>query len=310
MTPRTLVLGVDAGGTHTAVALAGSDAKVLAQAQGPGSALKPGGAEESAVIILETARRAAADAKVSLPAERAVVGAAGAGREPEQAELAAALVAAGVARHVRVMGDAELAVSAAFSGGPGILINAGTGSCAFARDPSGTPRRSGGYGWQLGDDGGGYWMGRRALAAAGRAQDGIGDRTTLPSRIIGALGLQGFDDLIRWAATATPAQVAALAPHVLNAARDGEAAAQSLVREAAGELVELVLVLVRHFPGAAPLPVAVTGGLLRASSPLFDGFRSALGERLPRATLVATTVEPAVGAVQLALEDQGAGSGS
>src|SRR2546427_1926049 len=30
--------------------------------------------------------------------------------------------------------------------------------------------RCGGYGWQLGDEGGGYWLGRRALDAAARAR--------------------------------------------------------------------------------------------------------------------------------------------
>lgn len=281
--------------------LAAADGTVLARAQGPGGALRPGGAATSAAVILETARRAAAQAQIDLPAAHAVVGAAGAGRRPEQEEFAHALVAAGVAQAAHVIGDAELALAAAFDGGPGILINAGTGSCAFARDPSGRQHRAGGYGWQLSDEGGGYWLGRRALAAAGRAQDERGDRTTLPSRVIGALGLRAFDDLIRWAATATPAQVAALAPHVLNAAREGEAVARATVAEAALELVDLVLVLARQFPGDASVPVASTGGLLLSASPLFTALRDALAARLPRARLVDRPVDPALGAVRLAL---------
>src|SRR5437016_2146582 len=81
---------------------------------------------------------------------------------------------------------------------------------------------------------------RRARAAAGRAQDGLEESSTLLERLLVALGLQDFDDLIRWTATATPAQVAALAPHVLHAARDGETVAQRAVNEAAGELAQLV----------------------------------------------------------------------
>ncbi|MBI1966369.1 MAG: hypothetical protein HYS40_00110 [Gemmatimonadetes bacterium] len=302
--PPSVLLGVDAGGSHTAVTLAAMDGSVLATAHGPGAAMRPGSAATSAGIILETARRAAAQAGVDLPADRAVVGAAGAGRSLEQEELAAALIAAGVARRVRVLGDAELALWDAFGGGPGILMNAGTGSSAFARDPAGGLHRSGGYGWQLGDEGGGYWLGRRALAAAGQAQDGIGDRTTLPSRIISALGLRDFDDLIRWAATATPAQIAALAPHVLNAAQEGETAAQEAVREAAGALVELVLVLQRHFPGTAPVPVATAGGLLLPVSPLFSAVREALAARMPRAQLVTKPVDAALAAVRMTVSGE------
>src|SRR5438045_747149 len=102
--------------------------------------------------------------------------------------------------------------------------------------------------------GGGYWLGRRALDLAGRAQDGRGEGSTLLARLLGALGLQRFDDLVRWATTATPAQVAALAPHVLNAAREGEVVAQRAVDEAAHELVGLMRALEPHFPGAAPIP--------------------------------------------------------
>src|SRR6185295_1759966 len=161
--------------------------------------------------------RAAAAADITLPADAAMVGAAGAGREQEQHELAAALIAAQVARRVRVAGDSEISLAAAFGDGPGILLNAGTGSIAFARSPDAHLHRAGGYGWQLGDEGGGYWLGRRALDVAARSQDGRGEGSTLLARLLGALGLRHLDDLIRWTATATPGQVAALAPHVLNA---------------------------------------------------------------------------------------------
>src|SRR5438552_1266044 len=126
------------------------------------------------------------------------VGAAGGGREQEQVELAAALTAPGVARRVRVRADGEIALSTAFGGGPGILVNAGTGSVAYARDPSGVLRRAGGYGWQLGDEGGGYWLGRRALGVAARAQDGRGEGSTRLGRLLGGVGLQHLHELVAW----------------------------------------------------------------------------------------------------------------
>jgi len=257
--------------------------------------MRPGGAAKSAAVLAETARRAAVQARVDLPVERAVVGAAGAGRAQEQAELAAALVEAGVARRVRVLGDGEVALATAFGARPGILLNAGTGSIAYARDPAGELHRAGGYGWQLGDEGGGYWLGRRALDVAARSHDGRGEGSTLLARLLGALGLQHFDDLVRWSATATPAQMAALAPHVVNAAREGEAVARQAVDDAARELVELVSVLARHFPGTGPVAVALAGGLLLPQSPLTAAFRERLGATLKRARLVPDKIDSAVG---------------
>lgn len=297
--PETSLLGADAGASHSTVVV-GHLGKVLGRADGPSAAMRPSGAAASAAVLAETARRAAAQAEITLPADRAVVGAAGAGRAQEQRELEAALRAAGVARRVRVVADLEVALSTAFERGPGIIVNAGTGSIAFARDPLGQLHRAGGYGWQLGDEGGGYWLGRRALDAAARAEDGRGEGSTLLARLLGALGLQHFDDLVRWTATATPAQVAALAPHVLNAAREGEMVARRAVDDAARELVGLVLALERHFPGSDPLPVAIIGGLLLPQSPLTTALREQLTASSKRARLVTERVDPPLGALKLA----------
>src|SRR5207245_1374454 len=129
---RTAVLlGADAGGSHSTVVI-GSPKKILGRADGPGAAMRPGGAAKSAAVLAETARRAAGQAGQELPVERAVVGAAGAGRAQEQRELESALLEAGVARRVRVLADGEGALATAFGPRPGILVHAGTGSIAYA----------------------------------------------------------------------------------------------------------------------------------------------------------------------------------
>jgi N-acetylglucosamine kinase-like BadF-type ATPase len=302
--PSDILLGVDCGGSHTVVAVGDSGGRVLSRAEGPGSAMRPGGAERSAAVILDVARRAATQAKVTLPASVALVGAAGAGRQPEREALAAALLSAGIATRIDVRGDIEIGLAAAFGDGPGVLVNAGTGSIAYARTPDGKLQRAGGHGWQLGDEGGGYWLGRRALSAAARAQDGLEESSTLLERLLVALGLETFDDLIRWTATATPAQVAALAPHVLNSAKEGEAVAQRAVDAAAEELAQLVSILVRHFPGKDPIRVATTGGLLRIGSPLLAALRKRLSSDVPRARLseASASVDAPVGALRLAAQ--------
>jgi N-acetylglucosamine kinase-like BadF-type ATPase len=297
-----IFLGIDVGGSHTTVVVGDKAAQVMARADGPGAAMRPGGAEVSAAVIADVSRRAAAAAKVTLPADAAMVGAAGAGREQEQQELATALIAAQVARRVRVAGDTEIGLAAAFGEGPGILLNAGTGSIAFARSPDAHLHRAGGYGWQLGDEGGGYWLGRRALASAARSTDDPNESSTLLERLLVALGLRHFDDLIRWTATATPAQIAALAPHVLNAALEGEKGAQQTVWEAAVELARLVHVLAQHFPGTEPIAVATAGGLLRRGSPLFKALHDVLVNKTPRARLVDGPVDAPLGAVRLAAQ--------
>ncbi|MFI5234481.1 MAG: BadF/BadG/BcrA/BcrD ATPase family protein [Gemmatimonadales bacterium] len=159
-------VGVDVGGTKT-TAVVGSATEVLSRANGPGAAVRPGRALASAQTIAEVARKALA-ASGQLSAAVLVVGAAGAGRAPEREELELALVREKIADKVKVTTDIELALVAAFEQEPGIVLSAGTGSIALARDATGATHRAGGYGWQMGDEGSGYGIGRSALGAVSR----------------------------------------------------------------------------------------------------------------------------------------------
>ena len=262
--------------------------------------MRAGQGARTAAVVADVGRRAAQTAGVILPADAVVVGAAGAGALTEQRELAAAVLATGVGRRALALTDAEIALASAFGDGAGILLNAGTGTIAYARDPAGRLHRAGGYGWQMGDEGGGYWLGRRALELAGQARDRRVDSPTLLARVLRALHLGDFDDLVRWSVTAGPTQVAALATELLAAARDGEPPALEAVEQAAGHLAELVAALGSHFPGATTVPVATTGGLLHADSPLARAFSGALAARMPRAHPLDHPVDAPAGALALA----------
>jgi glucosamine kinase len=298
----TILLGVDAGGSHTAAAIARPDLLVLARAEGNGAPMRSGKATITAAAVAEVTARAAQSAGVTLPVDRAVVGAAGAGRAAERGELRQALHAYGLARELEVVADGEIALAAAFGTEPGILVNAGTGSIAYARDREGRLRRGGGYGWQLGDEGGGYWIGRRALAAAARARDGDIAGAPLLARLLAALRLREFDELVRWAAAAGPTQVASLAVVVLAAAQSGDTLATRIVADAAAALTQLVGVVERMFPPDDPLPVAAAGGLLRAGSPLRAALEAELARLLPRLQLRDVGVDAPLGALRLARE--------
>src|SRR5215212_9836275 len=263
--PKTLI-GADVGGTKTAVGVS-RDGQIVGRADGPGAAIRPGRALASASTIIEVVRAALSEAG-QLQGDVLVVGAAGAGREPERDELRTALRNENIASHVMVTTDIEIALAGAFEQGPGIVVSAGTGSVAVGRDQIGNRHRIGGYGWQMGDEGSGYAIGRASLGAVSRAVDGRSPNTALSDRILKATRSDGYDDLVRWAATASPAEVAALAPHVLAIAAAGDPLAQGIADYAARELSQLAICLVPKMDIEPPIPVAVTGGLLGAEQPL------------------------------------------
>lgn len=294
-----ILIGVDVGGTKTAAAVARGD-EPLARADGPGAALRPGRALQSAATIAEVVRRSLATIGET-HGDVLVVGAAGAGRRPERDELARALRSEALAEQVVVTTDIEIALVAAFGDGPGIVVSAGTGSIAVGRDAGGTLHRMGGYGWQMGDEGSGYAVGRAALGAVSRARDGRSPATPLQQRLLAATRSADFDDLVRWAATASPAEVAALAPSVLEVAAGGDVVARGIADYAARELSQLAILLLPLLAaaGAGPVRVALTGGLLELDTALRRMVLQKLGEQ-EGLTLVDTLIDAALGALAMA----------
>jgi len=294
--PRILI-GADVGGSKTAVGISDGET-VLARAEGPGAAVRPGRALASAGTIAEVTRRALASVG-RLGGDVLVVGAAGAGREPERGELREALRAENLAGSVEVTTDIEVALAAAFEQGPGIVVSAGTGSIAVGRDRTGKRHRIGGYGWQMGDEGSGYAIGRAALGAVSRAIDGRSPRTALTDRVLSVTRCDSFDALVRWAATASPAEVAALAPHVLAVAAQGDPLAQGIADYAARELAQLALCLLPVMDIEPPVEVAVTGGLLGGDQPIRRSILQRLSEE-PRLRPIEAPVDAVLGALRIA----------
>jgi glucosamine kinase len=292
-----ILIGADVGGSKTAVGVSDGE-KVLARADGAGAAIRPGRALASAAVIAEVVRRALAGAG-RLSGDVLYVGAAGAGREPERDELRKALRGENLAPTVVVSTDIEIALAAVFDDGPGIVVSAGTGSVAVGRDRAGKQHRIGGYGWQMGDEGSGYAIGRAALGAVSRAADGRSPRTALSERVLAASRSDSFDALIRWAAGASPAEVAALAPHVLDVAAHGDPLAQGICDYAARELTQLAVCLVPVMDLQLPVGVALTGGLLSADGPLRRSVLARLREDTNLAP-IETRVDAVEGAIRLA----------
>ena len=293
-----LLVGVDVGGTRTTV-ITSADDPAAKGVQAAGGALRPGRVLRSAATVAEAVRRALAGTGRHT-ADVLALGAAGAGLSEERAEFARTLRGEELATTIRVTTDADIALRAAFGLDAGILVAAGTGSIAVARDPAGEFYRAGGYGWQMGDEGSGYYLGRRALEVVGRAQDGRGEATELTALVLQATHCSDFDRLVRWAGAAGPAEIAGLGSIVQGAAEAGDAVAAALVDAAAGELIELAVSLKNRVEDAERVAVALAGGAL-APGPLRRAVESGL-EEMAGMVVVDQQIEPARGALQWARE--------
>lgn len=170
-----------------------------------------------------------------------------------------------LAARVDVVPDFELAHSAAFGAGPGVLLVASTGSIAFARGTDGKSRRAGGLGPLLGDEGSGFWLGKTACRDAFLRRE---------LRLPAPLDLAHEDDPVR--------ATAALAPKVLRAR---SARARRLREDAADHLAALAAEAVNELVLPRPIPLALHGSLFKDA-----GLRKAVLRRLGRVVLIEARV--------------------
>jgi N-acetylglucosamine kinase-like BadF-type ATPase len=209
----------------------------------------------------------------------------------------AAAVARALGVPVIVSNDAVTAHLGALGGEPGVVLVAGTGVIALAVGPDGRWARADGHGNRLGDDGGGYWIGRRGLAAALRTRDGRpGGSPELLRRAEARFGerivatVYDVDDPV--------AVIADFARDVAAAANEGDELAASIWADAARELAATALAAARALPapaGEAAQRAAAAAGDASAAKPRPKRKRAAASGRATRKRAAPSVVSYAGG---------------
>ena len=262
------LVGLDIGGSHTR--------GVLFHGETPVREARSGSANVQNVPA-EQARACLASVLSELgasPATPVVAGSGGVDTAHDAARLAGLIRVAGrldPTTRVTAVHDTRLILAA---GGhtTGIALIAGTGSVAWGVDAAGREARAGGWGYLLGDEGSGWWLGREAVrrvlrdAQAGGTSDvapSSGDGGRLARAVLDHAGVETPTALIA-AFHGRPERThwAGLARAVCELAGDGDAAADELATAAAHHLAQLPLTVVRSLE--EPLPTVVGGGLTQS----------------------------------------------
>ncbi|HEX5700933.1 MAG TPA: BadF/BadG/BcrA/BcrD ATPase family protein [Rubrobacter sp.] len=181
------------------------------------------------------------------------------------------------------------------------MVAAGTGVIALAGDRDGNFARSDGWGYVLGDDGGGYYIGRLGLASALRAHDGRGGSQALLQRAKDEFGEpESLRDLV-YSSPNPAGEVAGFAREVAEAARGEDSVAEEIWAIAAREVAQTATAaLSRVFAPDAPVSVSWTGNLFEARDLMLQPFQRQVVATWPKATLLAPTGTALSGAELLA----------
>jgi N-acetylglucosamine kinase-like BadF-type ATPase len=296
------VLGIDAGGTKTVCLLAQLDGVVVSEARAGGANLQAVGELEVEKVLHQVMDEAIGDRPIVPVA--ICLGMAGVDREDDAAVVRGIMRRIGYKAQVVVTNDALVALVAGAGHGPGIVIIAGTGSIAYGRNARGEAARAGGWGYVLGDEGSGYWIGRLALRAVVRQADGRGRPTSLTPRILEHFGVKRPQDLIHevYYSGMRPAAIATVATHVQAAFDEGDETAVTILENGARELVggAASVATQLHMRDEA-FRFVLAGGMFRAVPWLATALATQLPHIAPRAAVERLEHEPAHGAVRLAV---------
>ena len=295
------VLGVEGGGTKTAWVLVetvaptgrgdpGWEAHILDQGKLPPSNFRLTAPERLRAILAELPKQI----------DRAGVFLAGCATEEDRRALSQ--ICLDIWPNVKVVpgSDRDSGLAAALDHGDGIVVNAGSGSSVTGRRGD-RIERAGGWGHILGDAGGGYFLSIQALRLILREHDLHRAELQVTAKILHALSLNNFDELVRWVQTADKMEIAMLAPVVFEAAAGGDARMTEIIEEGAGVLCEYTEAVADRLHMLAP-KVVLMGGLFYRDSIYTHAFRRRLKKNHPDARIAIAERAPELGAAWLAAE--------
>ena len=303
---RQLVVGVDGGGTRTRAAVMNGSQVLGEGTAGPSNPLRVG-ISSGATAIREAVDKACAAALIHRDdLVAAGVGLAGIRRKDVRARMHDALIQTLGIKNVELVSDGDIALYGATDGRAGVVVISGTGSISVGVNRQGKRAYAGGWGPVAGDEGSGSWIARRALQGVARATDERGPKTSLTSAACEFFQVATPDDLATaiYAPTITNDRIAGFSQMVIQAARDGDAVAREILREAGTELGKAAVTVIHKLKMEQErFQVAFIGGVFAAAELVTEPLREQLAKHAKKAFIDNPSFSPTIAAARMAQDN-------
>lgn len=236
------LIGIDGGGTKSKCVITDFELNPLYEVTGGPSNFLMLGTDKVAETILSLVIQCANHLNFRYEDIAAIVlGTTGGGRRNDAEELERAITHLAAHKRIplknfRVESDARIALEGAFSGKPGSILIAGTGSIMFGKDKAGNIHRVGGFGRFIGDEGSGFRLGQKGLSLVAKEFDGRGNKTLISELLKEKFKIDSPESLIT-EIYRNNFDIASVAPLVIEAAQRGDDLAQTIIESEADELI-------------------------------------------------------------------------
>jgi N-acetylglucosamine kinase-like BadF-type ATPase len=298
------IIGIDGGGTKTHCLLASLDGKIIHECYSGPSNFLVQGIEPVSATLLNLINSCINKLKISMKEiEVVLLGTTGAGRRSDAERLEQGFVEYLKKQDLkinrfRVESDARIALEGAFTGKPGSILIAGTGSIMFGKDAQGSIHRVGGFGRYLGDEGSGYMLGKKGLVAVSKEFDGRGNPNMISQLLKEKFNISSSEILIT-EIYKNNFDIAKVAPLVIQAAEKNDELALKIIEDETDELLLHISTMHKKL-NEKILYAAFVGGIITNKNIYSDTLRKKIDEKLLNVVVKDAENSPAMGAVLMA----------
>jgi N-acetylglucosamine kinase-like BadF-type ATPase len=294
------IIGVDGGGTKTRAIIGTKEGNILAFMDGHGTNIKSTPAHEVRQHIqhlLESLVQKISATKYDVSTIFLCV--AGGDRQEDIKRWKAwiAPMLPSTSCKVTVTNDAVAALTSGTFTREGLVVIAGTGSIVYAVQQN-SISRMGGWGYLLGDEGSGYYIGQEALRAITRQYDAYGlNEDAFSKAILERLALTDPTEIITLIYEHTQPRIciSSITRTVLLLATQNNEIAKRIVDRAVTHLVQLLQMMFRKEPQVKKFPIVTCGGLFE-NQYFVQCFQAKLQQSTIDNQIIQPEVPPAIGA--------------
>lgn len=299
-----IFLGIDAGGTKTTAVAADLNGEQIRTAQGAPGAISAIGVSGINSLLTELLKEL--DIYDSLDRlQAATFGFSGVGRADVREKVKDEIEKIGV-NNFKLITDGELLHYSAFGESDGILLEAGTGAVCISGNNN-VLTQIGGWGFILGDEGGGYQIGRDAIRNALSENDKNLPVSKLSIEIMKFYGVEKREELMNVVYSADSVQkiISSSAFTVCEMAKQGDTDAQTIVEDAATHLFTILQTALEKYGTDDSIKIACAGSILSEDSPVFDLFNKKVDNIGYSFEFIDIPIEPAAAGVLYAVNSSG-----
>lgn len=301
------IIGIDGGGTKTALKLADTDGNLILTNEGGPCNINSMGKEYVQKMLKDLMEDTLEKAKITKNQIKVLcIGTAGVDRPEDKKIMEDIIRSTGFEGKSVITNDAETALFGGVGGDEGVIVISGTGSICFGRNSSGESKRAGGWGHIIGDEGSGYYIGISAINHIARAYDGIEEKTIMSDLILEHLKLENATGLINYVyrSGAGKSEIASLAKFVDEAYKQGDNAAEEILLKAAFELFMCAKAVIDYLKiDKKEATLAVNGSVIVKNECVSSEFKRLMKKNYPLVNVTEMKNDAAWGAVLMGMKN-------